>query len=75
MNKKRREEIKSVVARLKVINEDLFDIQSEEQDSFDNIPDNLRDTDKAIDSEEAIDVMDDAIEQIGEVIDGLTGIV
>lgn len=75
MNKKRREEIKSVVARLKVINEDLSDIQSEEQDSFDNIPENLRDTDKAATSEESIDVMDDAIEQIGEVIDGLTGIV
>lgn len=75
MNKKRRTAVKDVCSQLKLIKEQLSDIQYEEQDVYDNIPDNLLETDAAEESGEAIDKMEEAADYIDDAIDCLQELV
>lgn len=75
MNKDRRKEVKSIYAALQEVKEHLEDVLEEEQDSYDNIPENLQDTQAAYDSGEAIDNLDDAIECCSEALEYLEEVI
>lgn len=72
MNKQRKAEIKKIALRLQGINKDLQKILDDEQDYYDNIPENLQTSSRADDSEEAIDQLTEAVEEIEEVVGTLT---
>ncbi len=74
MNKQRKAEIKKIALRLQGINKDLQKILDDEQDYYDNIPENLQSSSRADDSEEAIDQLTEAVEEIEEIVGTLTTI-
>lgn len=74
MNKQRRQKIKEIRQRIENCKNDLRVVLDEEQDYFDNMPENLQGSLRGSDSEEAIDVMENCIDELDEVINGLIGI-
>lgn len=75
MNKKRRKEIENNMNSLEVIKSNLEYILSEEEDYFDNMPENLQSSIRGEESENAIDVLTETIDTIGDCIDSLDEII
>lgn len=71
MNKARRAKIKSAADQLERISELVESIRDDEQDYYDNIPENLQESERAGNSEAAIDALDAAIESISEAVSSL----
>ena len=71
MNKRRRNEVKEVCAKLQAIRDELDDIRSDEQDAYDNIPEGLSESEAAEESGEAIDAMESATDDIEAAIETL----
>lgn len=78
MNKTRRKELSDVIKELNVIQDrdDLYScintldsIKDDEQDYYDNIPENLQYSQRAEDSEQAIEYMEDALDLLNDVYD------
>lgn len=78
MNKLRRKELSKVVSELNIIKDKdaLYDcintlesIKDDEQDYYDNIPENLQYSQRAEDSEAAIDNLEEALDYLNEVYD------
>lgn len=74
MNNKRRKQIKENIDMLEVVKCNLENILNEEQDYFDNMPENLQGSIRGEVSEEAIDLLNEVIDLIGDCIDNLNGI-
>ena len=74
MNNKRRQQIKNILLRLETIKYDIDNVFGDENEYYDNIPENLQSSDRAIDSEEAIEMLEEALENIDLVIDNLNNI-
>lgn len=71
MNKVRRKRIAELVKKIAAEKDILEGILFEETDYHDNIPDNLQGSERAEESEDCIDLLENALEQLNEVIDGL----
>lgn len=76
MNKARRKELSEVIKALSTMQDkddlysiiyDLENIKSDEEDYYDNIPENLQYSQRAEDSEQAIENMDDALDLLNDV--------
>ncbi len=74
MNKQRRKEIAKIMDAFEEAKADLDTVMSEEQDSFDNIPESLQDGERAEQSQDALDAMETAIDQIEEAINTIMDI-
>ena len=74
MNKERRKQIQSVIDNIEIIKDKLQNVLNDEEAYFDNMPENLQGSTRGIESEEAMDNMNEAIELIDEVIDVLNGL-
>lgn len=75
MNKARRQQLRKWLEDLEEIKSELETIVDNEQDYFDCIPENLQSSQRACDSEEAIDQMNEAISSIEEAISVIEDIV
>lgn len=71
MNKQRRMEIKNVIDQLQDLRATIEDIQSEEQEYFDNMPENFQFGERGDMANEAIENMDDALMSIDELLSSL----
>ena len=78
MNKARRKELSDVIRGLNTMQDkdDLYSwintldsIKDDEQDYYDNIPENLQYSQRAEDSEQAIEYMEEALDLLNEVYD------
>lgn len=78
MNKTRRKELSDIIKRLNMIHdkENLYDcintlenIKDEEKDYYDNIPENLQYSQRAEDSETAIENLEEALDLLNKVYD------
>lgn len=74
MNKKRRTQIMENINDLEKIKNKLENILLEESLRFDNIPENLQGSLQGEESEEAIDVLNEVIDELGNCIDNLNDI-
>lgn len=74
MNKQRKTEIRNISIKLQGLNNELQKVLDDEQDYFDNIPENLQTSTRADDSEEAIDQLVEAVENINDIIETLNTI-
>lgn len=74
MNKKRKSELIKISEELESLFNRIDSIYDDEQSAFDSMPENLQGSDKGIESEEAIDAMDEAKEYIQDAIDKLSEI-
>lgn len=71
MNKQRRQKIRDVRKEIENCKENLQKILYEEQDYFDNMPENLQGSMRGSDSEDAIDTMENCIEDLENIINEL----
>lgn len=71
MNKVRRKEITTNLNELIIIKENFERILSDEEDTYDNIPENLQSSYRAMESEDAIDSLDESISYLTEAIDNI----
>jgi hypothetical protein len=68
MNKTRRQQLKKWLEEMEIIKSKLEAICSDEEEYFDNIPENLQSSERAGDSEEAIEQMNEAVFSIEDAI-------
>ena len=71
MNDKRRKTLARAEELLKTALKIVTDALEKEQDSRDNIPESLEDSNMAVRMNEAIDALDDAVAQIEEALDNI----
>ena len=71
MNNVRREFIQNLVDKLYDIQSDLDSIQEEEQEAFDNIPENLQNSERYEQAGAAVAALDSAAENLCECINSL----
>ena len=75
MNKNRRMQLKKLIEKIEIIKDELESIESDEQDYFDTMPENLQGSTNGINSEEAIDKMADAVVYMEDVIEMIEEII
>lgn len=75
MNRARRNEIKDVIDQLKYAIEQLELIASDEQDSFDNLPESFQEGERGDQMQENVNDLESSSEAIGTVVGWLTDIV
>lgn len=68
MNKSRRQQLRKWLEDIEAIKNELERIIEDEQEYYDNIPENLQGSERASDSEEAIDNMNEAVSTIEEAM-------
>ena len=71
MNKARRTSLRKLAIQLNEINEELVNIYSDEEEYFVNIPESLKNSERAHQSEEAISILQDSSSLIEEVINNI----
>lgn len=71
MNNDRRKEIDKIVIIIENAKSQIDNILSDEEFSFDNMPEGLQSSDRGMQSEEAIENLQEAIDKIDEAIDFL----
>lgn len=71
MNKQRRREISKVMQALDEIHTSISDIWGEEEESYDNLPDSIRYSERGDAHENAIDALQSAMGSIEEASDYL----
>lgn len=74
MNKDRRARIEVQRAKMMEIKHELELIHGEEQEAFDNMPEGLQSSVRGVESEGAIDLLQEAIDSIEEADTSLGGI-
>lgn len=75
MNKERRTQIKKLTNELEDVKTKLKYILRKEEGILDNTPENLQGTDRYSESENAIDVLDDVVDNLEFAIESLNEIV
>ena len=75
MNNKRRELIKCNISMLENIKTNIEGILSDEEMNFDNMPENLQSSIRGEESESAIEILNEVIEDLDICINSLTEIV
>ena len=68
MNNQRRKEIQAVLDELAALRSRVEDLQSEEQDYFDNMPENLQQSERGEKAEQAASRLEDAFDEIEEAL-------
>ena len=69
MNKKRKEELNQISAELEALFNRLEYVYDQEQDAYDSMPENLQGSERGLESEDAIDAMDEIKEHLQDAID------
>lgn len=75
MNNQRRKELKNIQNQIELIKGMLEQVCNDEEEYHDNIPENLQDSDRAILSEEAIDTLNEIVENLEESITEIESII
>lgn len=75
MNQARRKQIKKVIEQIELAKDKLQNVLNEEEETFDNMPENLQGSIRGDESQEAMDAMNEAIELMDEVNEVLNGLV
>ena len=74
MNKDRRNKISKLIDELDSISQLLEELEDEEQECLDNMPENLQDSERCQAMNNAIDSIDSALEYLNESINSLNEI-
>ena len=75
MNNKRRQQLKVWIEKIEAIKSELESICSDEEYSFDMMPEGFKSTVNGMNSEEAIDKMNNAITCIEETVESIEEII
>lgn len=69
MNNARREKLRGAVAKLSDVHSIVYAVCDTEQDSMDNMPENLQGTERFERMEDAVDHLNEALEKLDEAKD------
>lgn len=75
MNNKRRQQLRKLIEKMEILKSELESVESDEQEYFDTMPENLQGSTNGMNSEEAIDKIADAIICVEEAIEAIEGII
>lgn len=75
MNKQRRNRLSVVALKVVELVQELYDIQSEEQDAFDNLPEGLQMSERGDQMQENIDNLDGIISDLETVADDIDNVI
>ena len=75
MNNKRRQQLRKLIEKMETLKDELEIIESDEQEYFDTMPENLQGSTNGMNSEAAIDKMEDAIACVEEAIEAIEEII
>jgi hypothetical protein len=75
MNKDRRKQLRQLIEKMGTLKNELEIIESDEQEYFDSMPENLQGSMNGMNSEEALDKMADAIICVEEAIEAIEEII
>lgn len=67
MNKNRRNKLKKSIIYIEMAQEIIKSVKDEEEFAYDNIPENLQNSNKACDMEDSIDSLDEIIDNINDI--------
>lgn len=71
MNNQRREEIQAVIDELAALRSRVEDLQNEEQESYDNMPEGLQQSERGEKAEQAASRLEDALTAFDEIEEAL----
>ena len=71
MNKMNRKQLSDLISRIETIHEALAEIKDGEEEKFDNMPENLQDSEKGETLSEIIDFLDSASESLNESVESI----
>lgn len=71
MNADRRKQISKIIISLSEIRSEIEELQSEEQDYFDNMPENMQSGENGCAAEQSAQLLDDAMNSIDDVMSNL----
>ena len=74
MNKQRRTEIESIKRDIDVIKVNLLKVLYQEQESFENMPEGLQSSERGMNSENSIDIMEETLDILDDAINNLNSI-
>lgn len=74
MNKQRKKNIEKIMEQIMKLNENIEEVLWEEEDAYDNIPENLQESERARISEESIDLLTEAKDYLVDANDSLSSI-
>lgn len=75
MNKQRRKWLESVINKLEEQRDELANIQEEEQECYDNLPEGIQESDRGVQIQENADELDSASSDIDDIIERLYEII
>ena len=64
MNKKQRDRLNDLIGQVEGIAEEIMAMQEDEQDKYDNMPENLQDSERGEAFQEAADNLQDAADEL-----------
>lgn len=71
MNNNRRKQISALLAQLNEIRDSVEQLQGEEQEGFDNLPEGLQQSEKGHSMEQAAEQLGSALESVDEALQAL----
>ena len=71
MNQKRRKELRRILTILNDVSLLLAAVADEEHEAYDNLPETLQESERALDMEDAANAMDEALDAVSSVIETL----
>lgn len=71
MNNQRRKQLRGVIETLNIMKDSIESVRDEEQETFDNMPENLQMSERAMTSENAIEALEEALDSLDNVLDRL----
>ncbi|WP_282347967.1 hypothetical protein [Pseudomonas sp. PS01301] len=71
MNNERRKQIAALLDRIESVCSEVEDLQSEEQDYYDNMPESFQGGEKGENAQAAIDALDSAAQSLREAVEFL----
>lgn len=74
MNKSRRAQLSKIADQLSELNDAIEVIREEEQEYYDNMPESFQGGEKGDAAQEAIGELENAISDLGNVVDALNGV-
>lgn len=74
MNAAQRKRIATILSELETLRGSVEELQGEEQDKYDNMPESLQSSDRGESMEEDIECLTTAADSLQEAIDALQGI-
>ena len=75
MNKERRQKIKKVISDLENIQTEVANVLDDEETTYDNMPESLQSSINGMTSEEAINGLQEAMDNIETIVDALNEVV